>query len=113
MDGQYFVSGKGITQGMYHVFYRGRFDGSSCYRDDSLLINDNDLWTVKGLIEALCDAVPGYDVYGKSIVTPEQWREVGMLIQSKDRESQIAYAEADSWAQDVFKSFDCFTIIGL
>ena len=113
MNGQFFVSAKGIAQGMYHVFYRGRFDGGSCYKDDVLLIDDNDLWAVKGLMDALCDAVPGYDVYGKTIVTPEQWREVGALIQSKDRENQIAYAEADSWAQEVFKTHDCFTIIGL
>ena len=98
---------------MYHVFYRGRFDSGSCYVDDALLIDDNNLWGVKGLMEALSDAVPGYDVYGETIVTPKQWYEVGMLIQSKDKESQIAYFEADSWVQDVFKSFDCFTIIGL
>lgn len=113
MISKYFMSGKGITQGMYHVFYRGHFEGGSCYKDDALLINDNDFWTIKGFIEALYDAVPGYDAYGKSVVTLEQWREVGILIQSKDRESQIAYAEADSWAQEVFKGYDCFTIIGL
>ena len=113
MNNKFFVSGKDKTHGMYHVFYRGRFDGGSCYAGDALLIDDNDLWTVKGFIEALCDAVPGYDAYGKTVVTLEQWREVGILIQSKDRESQIAYIEADSWAQEVFKGYDCFTIIGL
>lgn len=113
MNGQYFVSAKGITQGMYHVFYRGHFNGGSCYKDDALLINDNDFWTVKGFMEALCDAVPGYYVYGKTVVTPEQWNEVGKLIQSKDKESKIAYAEVDLWAQEVFKTLDCFTIIGL
>ena len=113
MNNQYFVSGKDKAHGMYHVFYRGRFVEGSCYANDALLIDDNDLWTVDGLMEALYDAIPGYDVYGKTIVTQEQWREVGMLIQSKDRESQIAYAEADSWAQEVFKTHDCFTIIGL
>ena len=113
MNDKYCVLGKDRVHGMYHEFFKGRWNGEPPWKEDSLLIGDNELHEVDGFVQALSDAVPEYDMYGETEVSAEQWRQVGVFIRNKDKESRTVYGEIDTWAQEVFREHDCFTILGL
>ena len=54
-----------------------------------------------------------YDPFGETEITADEWIKIGTLISSKDNISKEVYEEANKWAKEVFKSYGCFTILGL
>lgn len=97
----------------YHEFYRGKWDGQSFWRDDSLYIDDYRLFEIKGFVGALRAAVPYYDSYGITEISREQWKKLGTLISCDGGNAQELYQELSERADEVFKKHDCFTILGL
>ena len=97
----------------YHEFFKGKWDEKTFWRNESIYLFDDELVRHKGFYHALCQAVPGYDPYAMVEVSKENWKAVRKYIPEDDTESIELYEEADSWAEEVFKEFTCFTILGL
>lgn len=67
----------------------------------------------KGFVDAIKEVIPSYDPFGETEVSFSEWKKIGQIIQQKDEKSKEIYKEADKWLEDVFKTNECFTILGL
>jgi len=97
----------------YHEFYKGKWDGKTFWREDSILIHDDVLFIHKGFVDAIKFVVPHYDPFNETEIKKDEWIEIGNAIQNDDIESKQLYAEANEWLEHVFLEYDCFTILGL
>ncbi len=97
----------------YHEFSRGKWDGKTIWRKDSLLLHDDALCAVKGFADAVLAVLPGYDPCGITEVAKNDWRQIGALVSETGGEALSLYREIDVWASEAFKSADCFTILGI
>ena len=96
----------------YHEFYRGKWDEVSCWKEDSLLLHDDVLFSATDFVNALRAVFPDYDPFGETEVSADKWRLLGQYI-PKNSDAQAIYEEIDQWATDVFDGADRFTIIGI
>ena len=46
-------------------------------------------------------------------ISLEIWKKIGQVIKEKDERSKELYEEADVWLNDVFKEYECITILGI
>ena len=99
--------------GCYHEFYRGKWDGASFWKPDSLLLHDDVLGQRRGFVDAVLRVIPNYDSCGVTEVSREQWVKIGKALPVGDKESRELYQEIDAWAGEVFRSADCFSILGI
>ena len=95
----------------YHEFYKGQWDGQTFWKTDSISLEDDYLFN--GFIDAIISVVPNYDPYSATEVSVEEWNEIGKIILTKDQQSQEVYNEANKWLKNVFKTYSCFTILGI
>lgn len=110
---KYFMNESEREDTAFHEFYRGKWDGKSFWRKDSILLHDDVLVEHKGFYKALYKAIPEYDRYDCVEVLADSWAEVRNFIPEEDCESIELYEEADMWAQAVLKEDGCFFILGL
>ena len=110
---KYFVTDRERDGTCYHEFYKGRWDGKTFWKEDSISLHDNIMFQAKEFIAALVVCVSKYDPFGETEITADEWIKIGTLISSKDNISKKVYEEANKWAKEVFKSYGCFTILGL
>ena len=98
---------------LYHEYYRGKWDGETFWKADSLLLDDNVLYLAEGYDLALNIVLHGYDLSGVTEISARDWHKIGEIVRQQGGMSLELYEEIDRWAADVFKSTDCFTIIGI
>ena len=110
---KYFVTDNERESTCYHEFYKGKWDGSTFWREDSLCLHDAVMIENKGFEDAIMEVIPTYDPFGETEVSIEAWEKIGQIIREKDERSQELYQEANVWVTDVFKEYDCFTILGI
>lgn len=110
---KYFVIDSQRESTCYHEFYKGKWNGYTFWRDDSISLHDNVLYENKGFIDAIVEVIPEYSPFGETEISFVQWAQIGKRIMQKDFVSQELYAEADEWVQNVFREYDCFTILGI
>lgn len=108
---KYFVYDKQRKGTCYHEFYKGKWDGKTFWKSDSISLDDDFLYS--GFVEAITEIVPTYDLYGETEISIEEWREIGKVILTKDSASQEVYNEATNWLEGVFLEYNCFTILGI
>ena len=108
---KYFIYNNQRNGTCYHEFYKGKWDGKTFWKTDSILLDDEVL--TKGLVEAIIKVVPTYDPYGITEISNNEWNQIGNIVITKDLKSQEIYNEADKWLKDVFSIYDCFTILGI
>ena len=113
MKYKYFITDKERKGTCYHEFYRGKWDGSTFFREDSLLLHDDELSCHRDFRRALKTVIPDYDPYGETVVTKEQWQRIGEILCSKGKDSQDLYKEAYEWVREAFENCGCFTILGI
>ena len=97
----------------YHEFYKGKWDEKSFWKEDSLLLHDDVLFSLPDLVDAIKTVLPSYDPYGITEVSEEEWCMIGEIMSQKGGKAQAIYAEIDEWAADAFKGEGCFTILGI
>lgn len=95
----------------YHEFRKGKFEGSF-WKDDSLLIHDDNLYILH-LADIFRSVVPSYNEYGETEIIKEQWNEIYRRASEIDGEIKIAIDEINCWAEIVFNTEDVFTILGI
>lgn len=110
---KYFVRNIEREDTCYHEFYKGKWDGKTFWKEDSLLLHDEVLFKNQGFIAAVKEVIPTYDPFGETEINLETWRKIEQIIQDKDGESKELYQEVDDWVNDVFKEYECFTILGI
>ena len=59
------------------------------------------------------EVIPTYDPYGETEISLEIWKKIGQVMKEKDEKSKELYQEADVWLNDVFKEYECITILGV
>lgn len=110
---KYFVRNSERESTCYHEFYKGKWDGKTFWKDDSLSLHDDIMFKNQGFIDAIVEVIPTYDPFGETEISFEAWYKIGQFIREKDEGSQELYREADIWLSDVFKEYECFTILGI
>ena len=111
---KYFVTGQERAGTCYHEFMKGKWDGVSFWKEDSICLHDDILYESGGFEKAIAAAAPSYNPWGATEISRRQWEEIGKLVAAGDDEKcRELYREADDWAQDVFPAFECFTILGI
>ena len=109
---KYFIFNNQRDGGSYHEFYKGKWDKKTFWKADSILLHDDYLFD-NGFVDAIIDIIPTYDPFGETEITADEWKKIGNLILTKDEKSQEIYFEANEWLEDVFKKYNCFTILGI
>ncbi|MBQ6795623.1 MAG: hypothetical protein IJO83_05705 [Clostridia bacterium] len=110
---KYFVFDKERESTCYHEFYKGKWDGKTFWKSDSISLHDNILYEHQGFTDAIMEIVPNYDPYGETEISIEQWRAIGKVVKQKYCSSVALYQEADNWLKSVFEEYGCFTILGI
>ena len=64
-------------------------------------------------IDAILKVVPSYNAFGETEISNVEWKAIGQFIELKNTTVREIYFEADEWLQEVFKEYDCFTILGI
>ena len=109
---KYFIFNNQRNGSSYHEFYKGKWDEKTFWKADSILLHDDYLFD-NGFVDAIIDIIPTYDPFGETEITADEWKKIGNLILTKDEKSQEIYFEANEWLEDVFKEYNCFTILGI
>lgn len=110
---KYFVTNYERKGTCYHEFYRGKWDGKTFWKEDSLSLHDDVLLEHAGFVNAIKEVIPTYDPYGETEISSEDWKKIGLIVQHSDEGSKELYKEADVWLDDVLEEKGCFTILGL
>ena len=108
---KYFITDKEREGTCYHEFYKGKWDGETFWKSDSISIDDDFL--DRDFCDTIREVVPNYDPYGVTEISDAQWKAIGEVITSRTKKTQEIYNEADRWLKDVFKKYTCFTILGI
>ena len=108
---KYFVFDYQRNGSCYHEFYKGKWDGHTHWKADSIMLDDDLL--CNGFVDAIIEIVPDYGPYGVTEISFGEWKEIGNVILTKDKMSQELYSEADKWLRKVFEDYSCFTILGI
>ncbi len=78
-----------------------------------MLLHDDVMFKNQGFVNAVMEVIPTYDPYGETEISLEIWKKIGQVIKEKDEKSKELYREADVWLNDVFKEYECITILGI
>ena len=108
---KYFIRNDQKIGSCYHEFYKGKWDGHTFWKSDSILLDD-DVMT-DGFVQAIMEVIPSYDPFEITEVSILEWQEIGKRILSNDIITQEQYKEANEWLEDVFQKYTCFTILGI
>lgn len=110
---KYFVKDNERQGTCYHEFYKGKWDGITFWKEDSLSLHDDVLCECNGFTEAVLTVIPSYSPFNITEISCAQWYEIGKIIEDKNQQAKALYQEADEWAQKVFETYGCFTILGI
>lgn len=110
---KYFVIDSKRQGTCYHEFYKGKWDGITFWKEDSLSLHDDVLYECNGFTEAILAVIPSYNPVDITEISYSQWKKIGQIIEEKDQKVKELYQEADEWAKEVFEIYDCFTILGI
>ena len=110
---KYFITNNERVGTCYHEFYKGKWDGHTFWKEDSLLLDDDILGEHRDFIKAIAEVIPTYDPYNVIEISSEAWEAIGQVIQDKDTSAQELYQEVDEWLKGVLEENGCFTILGI
>ena len=110
---RFFVKDNERKNTNYHEFYKGRWDGVTFGKEDSLSLHDDIMFLNPGFVDAIIEVIPSYDPFGETEISLEEWENIGLVIKNQDDNSIELYNEADVWLREAFKEYGCFTIIGI
>ena len=96
----------------YHEFYKGKWDGKTFWKSDSILLHDDTLEELQ-LYKAFTTVLPDYDPYGETQVNQSQWEAILDYASQLDTEAKPALTEAAAWVKNVFENEGVFTILGI
>lgn len=95
----------------YFEFQRGRNPGRF-WRTSSIYMED-EVFDRLNLPELFAGALPDFDYYGETEVTPEQWDRIKTGAERMGPQTRAAISELDGWAQACFAQEPVFRVLGL
>ena len=95
----------------YFEFQRGRFRGQH-WLDRSVFLHA-DLFDELKLYDLFAEALPHFNYYGPTEVTPGQYETLKSLAMARGGETAALMEELDHWVQDCFYIENVFTICGI
>lgn len=96
----------------YHEWQKGKWDEKTFWKEDSLLIHDDVLVSLK-MSELLAEIIPGYSPYGYCEMNIFQWKQLFDKAASAGGQLKEAIDEASAWAAENFAENEVFTILGI
>lgn len=109
---KYFVKPTDRKGSCYYEFYKGEWDENTFWKDDSICINDDDIYDSE-LDNIIIGFVPNYDPFGETVVTFRQWEQIKNAAISAGGKAAEIVQEAEEWMVDTFSKHNIFTILGL
>lgn len=109
---KFFVYNDERKNTVYHEFQKGHFDEKTFWKDDSICLSDDLLYTL-GIEDLFICIIPNYCSTGEIEVNPQIWEAVKGEAEKAGGDIQECILEADKWARDTFIKYDVFTIIGV
>jgi hypothetical protein len=76
----------------YHEFYKGKWDGKTFWKSDSILLHDDTLEELQ-LYKAFTAVLPDYDPYGETQVNQSQWEAILDYASQLDTEAKPDHVE--------------------
>lgn len=96
---------------LYFEFQRGRHQGKH-WLDRSVYLYA-DLFDQLNLYELFVQALPHFDYYYLTEVTPEQYEKLASLALARGGDTAALFRELDHWVRDCFLTENVFTICGI
>lgn len=109
---KYFVTLEECRGTCYHEFYKGKWDETTFWKNDSLYLHDDILFTLN-IERVFLEVVPDYDMYNETEINKSHWEQICKMAKSIGGEIETAIKEVDVWVQDNYKEYDIFTILGI
>lgn len=109
---KYFVIDQERKNTVYHEFQKGKFDGHTFWKTDSISLSDDILVTL-GIEGLFANVIPNYNSYCEFEVDKELWNDIKRKAQEIGGEVFVCILEADEWVQNTYLEYDFFTIIGV
>jgi hypothetical protein len=109
---KYFCTVSNRVGTCYHEFYKGKWDGKTFWKSDSILLHDdtcNELEICKAFAAVILD----YDPYGVTDVNQSQWKDILNYSLQLATEAKIALAEATIWVNEALENEEVITILGI
>lgn len=109
---KYFVFDQERKNTAYHEFQKGKFDGHTFWKTDSISLSDDILVTL-GIESLFANVIPNYNSYSEFEVDKELWNNIKRRGQEIGGEVFVCILEADEWVKNTYLEYDLFTIIGV
>lgn len=75
----YFVTNDERIGTCYHEFFKGKWDGETFWKEDSLCLDDDLLCECRAFGNAILSVIPSYSPFGITEISPEQWEAINRL----------------------------------
>jgi hypothetical protein len=108
---KYFITNAEKEHTAYHEFLRGKWDGETFWKSDSILVSDEIYCEL-----CLCDLfriIPEYDPCDLTEINRQQWDMLKEKAATLSTEVQTLVSEAEPWVEKNFETEEVFTIVGV
>ena len=95
----------------YFEFQKGKYHGK-CWENGSVSIRDS-LWDEYELSDLFEKAVPDFDYFGVTEISPEQWENILKICEKEKPKGACVIDDVREWVEECFKEFGCFAICGM
>ncbi len=109
---KYFVYDYERKNTVYHEFQKGKWDGKTFWKEDSICLSDDMLFTL-GIEDLFTAVIPGYNSCSESEVDKVLWNIIKQDALKIGGQVLECISEADEWVESNFLEYDVFTIIGV
>ena len=109
---KYFVFDYERKNTVYHEFQKGRFDGHTFWKSDSISLSD-DLLVTLGIENLFASVIPNYNSYSEFEIDTELWNRIILKAEQIGGEALACILEANEWVKNTYLEHDVFTIIGV
>ena len=101
-----------IQGGCFFEFQRGKWDGKSHWKSDSLYLYA-DVFDGLGIYPVFANAFELFNYYGPNEVTRDIWDKIVLNSRKTGGETAALIDEAIPWAEENFLRFDVFYMLGI
>ena len=109
---KYFVFNQERKNTVYHEFQKGKWDGHTFWKYDSICLSD-DLLVEFRIDELFADVIKDYNTYSEFEIDEKIWSEIKLRAEQIGGEILECILEADEWVVNTFLEYDVFTLIGV
>lgn len=96
----------------YHEWQKGKWDEKTFWKEDSLLIHDDVLFSLE-MAGLLGEIIPDYSPYGYCEMNIFQWEQLFNKASLIGGQLKEAVDEASVWVNENFAQNEVFTILGI